>query len=99
MTITKTARCLRLNAELFKKFWTEAVDIACYIINRSPRVAVDGKVTEEVWTKQEVDYSFIRIFGCPAYIHISGENRSKLDPKSKKCIFLGFKKRVKGYKL
>uniref|UniRef100_A0A2N9GD91 Uncharacterized protein n=1 Tax=Fagus sylvatica TaxID=28930 RepID=A0A2N9GD91_FAGSY len=98
-TITETARCLRLNAELPKIFWAEAVDVACYIINRSPRVALDGKVAEEVWTGQEVDYSFMRIFGCPAYVHISGEDRSKLDPKSKKCIFLGFKKGVKGYKL
>uniref|UniRef100_A0A2N9FLA5 CCHC-type domain-containing protein n=1 Tax=Fagus sylvatica TaxID=28930 RepID=A0A2N9FLA5_FAGSY len=95
----KTARCLRLNAELPKIFWAEAVDMACYIINRSPRVALDGKVAEEVWIGQEVDYSFMRIFGCPAYVHISGEDRSKLDPKSKKCIFLGFKKGVKGYKL
>uniref|UniRef100_A0A2N9IQJ1 CCHC-type domain-containing protein n=1 Tax=Fagus sylvatica TaxID=28930 RepID=A0A2N9IQJ1_FAGSY len=98
-TITETARCLRLNAELPKIFWAEAVDMACYIINRSSRVALDGKVAEEVWTAQEVDYSFMRIFGCPAYVHISGEDRSKLDPKSKKCIFLGFKKGVKGYKL
>uniref|UniRef100_A0A2N9EMG6 CCHC-type domain-containing protein n=1 Tax=Fagus sylvatica TaxID=28930 RepID=A0A2N9EMG6_FAGSY len=83
----------------FLKFCEEHVDMACYIINRSPRVALDGKVAEEVWTGQEVDYSFMRIFGCPAYVHISGEDRSKLDPKSKKCIFLGFKKGVKGYKL
>ena len=41
----------------------------------------------------------MRIFGCPAYVHISGEDRSKLDPKSKECIFLGFKKRIKRYKL
>jgi transposase InsO family protein len=98
-TIIETARCLRLNAELPKIFWAEAVDMACYIINRSPRVALDGKVAEEVWTGQEVDYSFMRIFGCPAYVHISGEDRSKLDPKSKKCILFGFKKGVKGYKL
>uniref|UniRef100_A0A2N9J0X3 CCHC-type domain-containing protein n=1 Tax=Fagus sylvatica TaxID=28930 RepID=A0A2N9J0X3_FAGSY len=45
---------------------SERVDMACYIINRSPRVALDGKVAEET---------------------------------SKKCIFLGFKKGVKGYKL
>jgi hypothetical protein len=98
-TITETARCLRLNVELPKIFWAEAMDMACYIINRSPRVALDEKVAEEVCTGQEVDYSFMRIFGCPGYVHISGEDRSKLDPKSKKCIFLGFKKGVKGYKL
>jgi transposase InsO family protein len=56
MTIIETARCLRLNIELPKIFWVEAVDMACYIINRSPRVALDGKVIDEVWTGQEVDY-------------------------------------------
>ena len=98
-TITETTRCLRLNAELPKIVWAEAVDMTCYIINRSSRVVLDGKVAEEVRTGQEVDYSFMRIFGCPVYVHISGEDMSKLDPKSKKCIFLGFKKGVKGYKL
>jgi hypothetical protein len=73
--------------------------MACYIINRSPRAALDGKVSEEVWTGQEVDNSLMRIFGCPTYLHISSEDRSKLDPKSKKCIFLGYEKGVKGYKL
>jgi hypothetical protein len=98
-TITETARCLRLNAKLPKIFWAEAVDMACYIINRSPRVTLDGKVAEEVWTGQEVDYSFMIIFGCSAYVHISGEDKLKLNPKSMKCIFLGFKKWAKGYKL
>jgi hypothetical protein len=70
--------------------------MACYIINRSPRVTLDGKVAEEVWTGQEVGYSFMRIFGCPTYVHISGEDRSKLDPKSN---FHGFKKGEKWYKL
>ena len=98
-TIIETTRCLRLNVELPKIFWTEAVDMACYIINQSPRIALDGKVAEEVWTGQEVDYSFMRIFDYPVYVHILGEDRSKLDPKSKKCIFISFKKGIKGYKL
>jgi hypothetical protein len=46
------------------------VSMACYLINRSPRVALDGKVAEEVWTGNEVDYSGLRVFGCPAYVHI-----------------------------
>jgi hypothetical protein len=89
-TITKTVKCLRLNVGLPKVFWAEAVKMVCYIINRSSRVALNGKVVEEVWTKKEVDYSLIRKFGCSAYVHIFGEDRLKLDPKSKKCIFLGF---------
>ena len=92
-------RCIRLNAILPKVFWAEAVNMACYTINRSPRFSLDGKVAEEVWIRKEVDYSLMRIFGCPAYVHIPSEERSKLDSKSKKCIFLGFKKGVKWYKL
>ena len=75
------------------------MNMACYIINQSPRFSLDGKVAEEVWIGKEVDYSSIRIFGCLAYMHIPSEERSKLDSKSKKGIFLGFKKGVKGCKL
>ena len=58
------------------------MSMACYLINRSLRVALDEKVAEEVWTGNEVDYSSLRVFGCPAYVHIPSEERSKLDPKS-----------------
>ena len=73
--------------------------MACYILNQLPRATLDDKVAEKVWIGKEVDYSIMRIFGCPAYIHIPIDERSKLDSKSKKCIFLGFKKGVKCYKL
>ena len=72
--------------------------MACYLLNRSPRVALDGKVVEEVWTSNEVDYSRLRVFRCLVYVHIAGEKRSKLDAKFRQCIFLGFQKGVKGFK-
>ena len=56
-TIAKKARCLRLNAKLTKNFWAEAVSMACFLINKSLRVALDGKVTEEVWTGNAINYS------------------------------------------
>jgi hypothetical protein len=37
------------------------------------------KVVEEIWTCNEVDYSSLRVFGCPAYVHIPSEEQSKLD--------------------
>ena len=97
-SLAKKARCLRLNAGLPKHFWAEAVSMACYLINRSPRASLGGKVIEEVWAGNDVDLSKLRIFGCPAYVHVPSDERSKLDPKSKKCIFLGYTKGVKGYK-
>ena len=38
----------------------------------------------------------MKIFGCPTYAH-SDNGKSK--PRSMKCIFLGYKSGVKGYKL
>jgi hypothetical protein len=49
------------------------VSMACYLINRSLRATLDGKVADEVWTSNEVDYSGLRVFGCPAYVHIPSE--------------------------
>jgi transposase InsO family protein len=47
-SIAERAQCLRLNAGLAKILWADAVSMACYLINRSPRIALDGKVAEEV---------------------------------------------------
>ncbi|KAE8731263.1 hypothetical protein F3Y22_tig00002840pilonHSYRG00865 [Hibiscus syriacus] len=97
-SLNERARCLRFNAGLPKHFWAEAVNMACYLINRSPRASLAGKVAEEVWTGHDVSFDNLRIFGCPAYVHVPADERSKLDAKSKECIFLGYKKGVKGFK-
>ncbi|KAK3023360.1 hypothetical protein RJ639_043441 [Escallonia herrerae] len=39
----------------------------------------------------------VRIFGCPVYVHLQNDERSKIDPKSKECIFIGYEEGVKGY--
>ena len=39
------------------------------------------------------------MFGCTAYIHVPKDERKKLDPKAKKCIFLGNGTTRKGYRL
>ncbi len=37
------------------------------------------------------------MFGYIAYVHVPNEKRSKLDPKVKKCIFIGYSLEQKGY--
>ncbi|KAL0459208.1 UNVERIFIED_CONTAM: Retrovirus-related Pol polyprotein from transposon TNT 1-94 [Sesamum latifolium] len=46
-SLTERARCLRLNAGIPKSFWAEAMNMACYLINRSPRASLGGKVAED----------------------------------------------------
>ena len=46
-----------------------------------------------------MDCSTIRIFGCPAYSLVDSQKRNKLESKSKKLIFIGFTKRVKGFRI
>ena len=38
----------------------------------------------------------LELFSCPAYSHV---NEGKLEPRAKKCIFIGYGLGVKGYRL
>jgi hypothetical protein len=69
------------NASLWDKhgLWVEAAFVAYYVINLSPNSAIDFKILEEVSTDKPVDYSNLRIFGCPAYAHV---NNGKLVPRA-----------------
>ena len=98
-TLTERARSLRVQSSLPKQFWAEAVNTSAYLINRGPSVPLEHRIPEEVWSGKEVKLSHLRVFGCVAYVHISDHGRNKLDPKSKKCIFLGYGEDEFGYRL
>ena len=55
-TIAERARCLRLNARLAKNLWEDAMSRACFLINKSPIVSLDGKIAKEMWTDSKIDY-------------------------------------------
>ena len=95
-TLMEKVRCMHSNASLPKSFWIEVTPTACFLVNRSPSSAIDKKTPKEVWYGTPVDYSDLKIFGCPAYAHV---DNGKLEPRSIKCMFLGYKSCVKGYKL
>uniref|UniRef100_A0A5B7BZJ7 Putative copia LTR rider n=1 Tax=Davidia involucrata TaxID=16924 RepID=A0A5B7BZJ7_DAVIN len=96
-TLVEKVRCMLSNAGLGKAFWAEAVNYACHIVNRLPAAANDGKTPLEVWSGSlPTDYDQLHVFGCPAYFHVT---ETKLDPRAKKAIFLGFSTGVKGYRL
>jgi hypothetical protein len=93
------SRCMLSGAGLGQELWAKAVGTACYLVNRSPSSTLDDKTPQEVWTGKKPSLTHLKVFGCDAYVHVPKENKSKLDKKAKKCIFIGYKDGLKGYKL
>ena len=88
--IMECARCMRLHAGFPLQFWDDAVNTIVCLINRGPSSALDGGIPEEAWTYKKTNYSFLRNFGCEAFVHIDKENRTNLEDKSMKCTFIGY---------
>ena len=78
------------NAVLIQRFWAKAMVMVVHLINRSLNSTLDGGIPEEAWTGKMPSYDHLRVFGCEAYVHVPREKRSKLEPKSRKCIFMGY---------
>ncbi|GAA0161666.1 hypothetical protein LIER_17927 [Lithospermum erythrorhizon] len=84
---------------LEKSLWAEAVNIACYVINRSPSTTIELKTPIEMWNGKKPDYSRLHIFGSHVYVMYNAQEITKLDPKSRKYFFLGYADGVKGSRL
>jgi hypothetical protein len=98
-TMMEKARSMLSGVGLAQEFWAEAMGTTCYLVNRSPSSVLNDKTPHEVWSRNKPSLQHLRVFGCDAYVHVPKENRSKLDKKAEKCIFIGYKDGVKGYKL
>jgi len=95
--LVEKVRCMLSYSRLSKVFWGEALSYARHIVNRLPSTTLNGRTPLEVWLGSPTNaYDSMRIFGCSAYYHVI---ESKLDPRAKKAIFLGFSEGVKGYRL
>ncbi|KAM1429349.1 hypothetical protein ACFX2I_045554 [Malus domestica] len=76
-----------LQENLPKKFWSQAIQTAAYIINRLPSRILKFKSPYQILKGREIDISHLRVFGCVCYVHIQTIHRDKLDPRAIKCAF------------
>jgi hypothetical protein len=98
-TLVERVRCLLSHAGLPKSFWGEALNTAVHVINLTPCVPLSFNVPDRVWSGKDVSYRHLRVFGCKAFVHIPKDERSKLDVKTKPCVFLGYGQDEFGYRL
>jgi hypothetical protein len=79
--------------------WAEASMTAVYVQNKSPHNTLRNMTPEEAFTEVKPEVGHFRIFGCPVYIHVPKEKRTKLDPSGRKGTFVGYNESSKAYQI
>jgi hypothetical protein len=66
-------------------------------MNRVPSMAIKGQLPYQLLYGKLPDLSLLRVFGCLCYTSTHDVQRSKLDHRSLKYVFLGYKAGMKGF--
>ena len=90
-TILEHAQSMRIYVGLPKQFWAVAINTAVYLINKEPSVPMNYGILEETWTNKNINLNHMRTFDSISYFHIELSHKSKLDSKSRRCSFIGYK--------
>ncbi|RDX95839.1 hypothetical protein CR513_21583, partial [Mucuna pruriens] len=61
-----------------------------HIINLSPAISLNTEVLDKIWFGKDVKYDHLRVFDYKALVHVPKDERSKLDIKTRQCIFIGY---------
>ncbi|KAK8597087.1 hypothetical protein V6N12_065563 [Hibiscus sabdariffa] len=93
-TLLDMVRSMMSHTDLPTSFWGYALETTAFTLNRVPSKSVQ-KTPHEMWTGRRPNMSFMRVWGCQAYV--KHQMSTKLEPKSQKCTFVGYPKETKGY--
>jgi hypothetical protein len=84
-----------------KYLWGEAILTAAFLINRMPSRVLNFQTPINIFKKNFPTSRLIaeiplKVFGCTAFVH--NHNYGKLEPRARKCVFVGYSPTQKGYK-
>jgi hypothetical protein len=98
-TLVEMARSALLLKDLPQNLWAEAINSAAHIMNRVPNRKNTKTTPYEQWFGEKPDISHLRVFGSTAFVHINGQLRTKLEPTSRRVIFVGYGQSTKLYRI
>jgi hypothetical protein len=80
-------------------FWAEAINTACYSINRLYLHRVLKKTSYELLTGKKPNVSYFRVFGSKCFILIKRGRKSKFSPKAVEDFLLGYDSNTRAYRV
>nr|KAJ0200798.1 hypothetical protein LSAT_V11C600316020 [Lactuca sativa] len=93
-TLLYMVRSMMSRITLPLSFWSYALLTAARILNMAPTKKVE-KTPYEMWYGRPSSLSYMKVWGCEAYVRKNTSN--KTEPRSTKCIFVGYPKDCLGY--
>jgi len=89
--ILNITRALIFQSNLPKLFWNFATSHAIFLLNRLPSKVLHNKSPYDILYASSPDLTFIKVFGCEAFASTLAHNRTKLEPRARRCVYLGHK--------
>jgi hypothetical protein len=81
------------------RFWAEAINTACYSINRLYLHRILKKTSYELLTGKNPNVSYFRVFGSKCFILIKRGRNSKFAPKAIEGFSLGYDSNTRAYRV
>ena len=93
-TLLDMVQSMMFLTDLPLSFWRYALETAAFTLNRAPSKSVE-MTPYELWFGEKPKLSFLKVWGCNAYMKKFHPDKLKL--KSEKCVFIGYPKETIGY--
>jgi len=95
--LLNVVRVVVIQSHLPKIYWSYFMIHVAYIINMLPTPVLKDFSPHKMLYKTPPDFNQLKVFRSLCFVRTLSTNRSKFDPRASKCVFIGFKKRTKGY--
>jgi transposase InsO family protein len=98
-TLLDMARTMLDEYKTLDRFWAEAINIACYSINRLYLHRILKKTSYKLLTGKKLNVSYFRVFGSKCFILVKRGRKSKFAPKAVEGFFLGYDSNTRSYRV
>ncbi|GKA45790.1 putative ribonuclease H-like domain-containing protein, partial [Tanacetum coccineum] len=89
-TLIEAARTMLADSKFPTTFWAEAVNTACYVLNKVLVVKPHNKIPYELIRGRTSLIDFMKPFGCPVTILNTRDHLGKFDGKADEGFFIGY---------
>ena len=96
-TFTKLVVATMLSSSATSFWWGEILLTVCYVLNRIPK-SKSKTSPYEILKKRQPNLSYLRTWGCLAYVRIPDPKRVKLASRAYECVFIGYAINSKAYR-